>query len=111
MLAGAPAMAASDAERPITVGFMLPYSGTYAALGDGITNAFKMAIEHPGGKLGGRDIDYSSVDDASDPSMAVENANRLVTQDDVDVIISTVPSGVAMGLHKVYRARNTLPIV
>tara|TARA_R100000306_G_scaffold61731_2_gene65251 strand:+ start:7357 stop:8565 length:1209 start_codon:yes stop_codon:yes gene_type:complete len=111
MLAGAPAMAASDAERPIKVGFMLPYSGTYAALGDGITNAFKMAIEQQGGKLGGRDIEYYSVDDASDPSKAVENANRLVKRDDVDVIIGTVHSGVAMALSKVARDSNTLLIV
>ena len=111
MLAGAPAMAASDAERPIKVGFMLPYSGTYAALGDGITNAFKMAIEQQGGKLGGRDIEYYSVDDASDPSKAVENANRLVKRDDVDVIIGTVHSGVSMALSKVARDSNTLLIV
>src|SRR3546814_18491043 len=89
---------------------MLPYSGTYAALGDGITNAFKMAIEQQGGKLGGRDIEYYSVDDASDPSKAVENANRLVKRDDVDVIIGTVHSGVAMALSKVARDSNTLLI-
>nr|WP_205962351.1 MULTISPECIES: ABC transporter substrate-binding protein [Alcaligenaceae] len=104
-------MAASDADRPVKVGFMLPYSGTYAALGDGITNAFKMAIDQQGGKLGGRDIEYYSVDDASDPSKAVENANRLVKRDDVDVIIGTVHSGVSMALSKVARDSNTLLIV
>ncbi|QIM47922.1 ABC transporter substrate-binding protein [Pusillimonas sp. DMV24BSW_D] len=111
LLAAAPVMAASDADRPVKVGFMLPYSGTYAALGDGITNAFKMAIDQQGGKLGGRDIEYYSVDDASDPSKAVENANRLVKRDDVDVIIGTVHSGVSMALSKVARDSNTLLIV
>lgn len=111
LLAAAPVMAASDADRPVKVGFMLPYSGTYAALGDGITNAFKMAIDQQGGKLGGRNIEYYSVDDASDPSKAVENANRLVKRDDVDVIIGTVHSGVSMALSKVARDSNTLLIV
>src|SRR3546814_12372793 len=94
MLAGAPAMAASDAERPIKVGFMLPYSGTYAALGDGITNAFKMAIEQQGGKLAGRDIEYYSVAESSDPSKDVEHANPLGNRDEGDVIVGKVHKGV-----------------
>ncbi|WP_449393312.1 ABC transporter substrate-binding protein [Eoetvoesiella caeni] len=104
-------MTVNAAERPVKVGFMLPYSGTYAALGNGITNAFKMAIDEQGGKLGGRDVEYYSVDDASDPAKAVENANRLVKRDDVDVIIGTVHSGVSMALSKVARDSDTLLIV
>lgn len=60
LLATAPIMTVNAAERPVKVGFMLPYSGTYAALGNGITNAFKMAIDEQGGKLGGRDVEYYS---------------------------------------------------
>ena len=56
MLAAVPVMTAGAAESPVKVGFMLPYSGTYAALGNGITNAFKMAIDEQGGKLGGRSV-------------------------------------------------------
>lgn len=111
MLAAAPFMTASAADGPVKVGFMLPYSGTYAALGNGITNAFKMAIDEQGGKLGGRSVEYYSVDDASDPAKAVENANRLVKRDDVDVIIGTVHSGVSMALSKVARDSDTLLIV
>ena len=31
-------------EPPIKVGFMLPYTGTYAALGNAITNGFKQYV-------------------------------------------------------------------
>ena len=47
----------------IKVGFMLPYSGTYAALGVAIENGFRMHVAEQGGKLGGREIEYFKVDD------------------------------------------------
>ena len=48
-VAPAPALAQ---QGKIKVGLMLPYTGTYAALGNAITNGFKLAIEENGGKLG-----------------------------------------------------------
>ena len=47
----------------VRVGFMLPYTGTFAQLGVAIENGFRMAINEQGGKLGGREIDYFKVDD------------------------------------------------
>lgn len=111
VLGGAFAPQQASAEQAVKVGFMLPYSGTFAALGEAITNGFKMAIEENGGTLGGRKIEYFTVDDASDPSKAVDNANRLVKRDNVDAIIGTVHSGVAMGLSKVARESGKLLIV
>src|SRR5205085_9288749 len=82
----------------IRVGFMLPYTGTFAQLGVAIENGVRMAITEKGGKLGGREIEWFKVDDESEPSKGVENANRLVQRDKVDVLIGTVHSGVQMGI-------------
>ena len=71
----------------LRIGMMLPYTGTYAQLGVAITNGFKLAIAESGGKLGGREIEYFTVDDESDPSKATDNANKLVTRDKVDVLV------------------------
>lgn len=95
----------------VKVGLMLPYTGTYAALGTAITNGFKLAIEENGGKLGGRDIEYFTVDDESDPAKAPENANKLIKRDNVDVLVGTVHSGVALAMSKVARDNNTLLII
>ena len=46
----------------VRVGFMLPYTGTFAQLGVAIENGFRLAINEQGGKLGGREIDYFKVD-------------------------------------------------
>ena len=109
MLGSAPAQAQPQAK--LKVGLMLPYTGTYAALGNSITNAFKLAIEENGGKVGGRDIEYFSVDDESDPAKAPENANKLIKRDQVDVLVGTVHSGVALAMAKVARDNNTLLII
>jgi branched-chain amino acid transport system substrate-binding protein len=90
---------------------MLPYTGTYAPLGVAIENGFRMAIDEKGGKLGGREIEWFKVDDESEPPKAVENANRLVQRDKVDVIMGTVHSGVQMGIQKVARESGVLSII
>ena len=92
----------------IKVGLMLPYTGIYAQLGVAITNGFKLAVAENGGKLGGREIEYFTVDDESDPSKATDNANKLVTRDKVDVLVGTVHSGVEMGIVKIARESGVL---
>lgn len=95
----------------VRVGFMLPYTGTFAALGVNIENGVRMAIDERGGKLGGREIEWFKVDDESEPSKGVENANRLVQRDKVDVLIGTVHSGVQMGIQRVARESGVLNLI
>jgi branched-chain amino acid transport system substrate-binding protein len=95
----------------VRVGFMLPYTGTFAQLGVAIENGVRMAIDEKGGKLGGRDIEWFKVDDESEPSKGVENASRLVQRDKVDVLIGTVHSGVQMGIQKVARDSGVLTLI
>ena len=95
----------------IKIGLMLPYTGTYAQLGVAITNGFKLAVQESGGKLGGRELEYFTVDDESEPSKATDNTNKLVTRDKVDVLIGTVHTGVAMGMVKIARETGVLHII
>ena len=90
---------------------MLPYTGTYAALGNAITNGFKQFVEENGGKLGGREVEYFTVDDESNPAKATENAKKLVSREKVDVLVGTVHSGVALAMAKVARDTKTLMII
>lgn len=95
----------------VRVGFMLPYTGTFAQLGVAIENGFRMALDEQGGKLGGRDIEFFKVDDESNPAKGVENAQRLVQRDRVDVLVGTVHSGVQMGIHRVARESGVLNLI
>jgi branched-chain amino acid transport system substrate-binding protein len=95
----------------VRVGLMLPYTGTFAQLGVAIENGFRMALNEQGGKLGGREVEFFKVDDESNPAKGVENANKLVQGDKVDVIVGTVHSGVQMGIHKVARDTGVLSLI
>ena len=120
VLAGSAALAAASSvptgwaiaqAKSLKVGLMLPYSGTFAKLGENITFAIEQLIAERGGKLGGREIQIVKLDDESKPEKGPENAERLVKRDNVDVLIGTVHSGVQMGIHKVVRESGTLCIV
>ena len=104
-------LSSAYAEDKVKVGLMLPYTGTYAALGNAITNGFKQFVEENGGKLGGREVEYFTVDDESNPAKATENAKKLVSREKVDVLVGTVHSGVALAMAKVARDTKTLMII
>jgi len=105
-----PARFAFAQQAKLKLGLMLPYTGTYAQLGNAITNGFKLAIAQQGGKLGGREVEYVVVDDESNPAKAPENTNKLIQRDKVDLILGTVHSGVAIGMARVARDAGTLMI-
>ena len=102
---------AAHAQNKVKVGFMLPYTGTYTALGNAIENGFKLYVQEQGGKLGGREVEYYKVDDESEPSKAVDNINKLIKRDNVDVVVGTVHSGVVMAMAKVAKDTNTLLVI
>jgi branched-chain amino acid transport system substrate-binding protein len=103
--------AQAQSQPPLKVGLMLPSTGTFAALGDMIERGFKLHVEEQGGKLGGRSIQYFKVDDESEPSKATDNVNKLIKRDNVDVIIGTVHSGVALAMARAAKDSGTLLIV
>jgi branched-chain amino acid transport system substrate-binding protein len=109
-LAATPAAFAQSAPK-LKVGLMLPATGTFAALGTAIENGFKLYVAEQGGKLSGREIEFVKVDDESEPSKATDNINKLIKRDNVDVVIGTVHSGVAMAMAKVAKDTGTLLIV
>jgi branched-chain amino acid transport system substrate-binding protein len=101
----------AQTQAPLKVGLMLPSTGTFAALGDMIERGFKLHVEEQGGKLGGRTIQYFKVDDESEPSKATDNVNKLIKRDNVDVIVGTVHSGVALAMARAAKDSGTLLIV
>jgi branched-chain amino acid transport system substrate-binding protein len=110
-LALAPLLAAAQAPGKLKVGLMLPYSGTYAALGTAIENGFRLYVDEQGGKLAGRELEFFRVDDESDPAKATDNVNKLIKRDHVDVLVGTVHSGVALAMARAAKESGTLLIV
>ena len=109
LAAAAPATAQTAPK--LKVGLMLPATGTFASLGTAIENGFKLLVAENGGKLAGREIEFVKIDDESDPSKATDNVNKLIKRDNVDVLVGSVHSGVAMAMAKVAKDTGTLLIV
>lgn len=103
-----PALAQSG---PIKVGVMLPYSGTFAQLGEAITNAMELYVKQKGGTLAGRAIQFIKVDDESEPPKAPALASKLVQGEKVDILIGSVHSGVALAMSKIAREENITTII
>ena len=104
-------LAHAQSAPKLKVGFMLPYTGTYAALGNAIDNGFRLYVAEQGGKIAGREIEYFRVDDESAPPKATDNVNKLIKRDQVDVLVGTVHSGVAMAMAKAAKESGTTLIV
>src|SRR5881275_648107 len=95
----------------LRIGLLLPYSGTYASLGNNITDAMKLAASERNNRLGGREIEWVAVDDESDPAKAPANVNKLIVGENVDILTGPVHSGVAMAMMQIVRQEKTLTIV
>ena len=91
----------------VKVGILLPYSGTYAKLGEAITNALKLRIEQAGGKLGGRAIEYVAIDSEMSVPKAPTNTNKLIKKEKVDFLVGPVHSGIAQAMAKIVGPRET----
>ncbi|HEV1999242.1 MAG TPA: ABC transporter substrate-binding protein [Xanthobacteraceae bacterium] len=97
--------------RPIKVGLLLPYSGTYAQLGEAITRAMELYLKQQGGTLAGRSITFVKVDDESEPPKAPELTTKLVQGEKVNILCGTVHSGVAMGMAKIAREAGITTLI
>ncbi|TYL46914.1 ABC transporter substrate-binding protein [Marinomonas sp. IMCC 4694] len=97
--------------NPIKVGVMLPFSGVYGGLGDATRNGLKMAFQEHAVELHGRQIEFIEMDTEAQPSRAPEIANLLLNKERADFIVGPVHSGVAMGMIKVLKDKDTIMII
>ena len=90
----AAALAASAAHAQLKVGLTLSLTGPAASLGIPEKNTVDLMPK----KIGGLDVTYVVLDDASDTTKAVTNTKKLITEDKVDVIVgsTTTPNAMAM---------------
>jgi branched-chain amino acid transport system substrate-binding protein len=82
------------ASAQIKVGVTVSATGPAASLGIPEKNTFALLPK----EIGGKSVQYIVLDDASDTTTAVKNTRKLLTEDNVDVVIgSTVtPNSLAM---------------
>src|SRR5205814_6526148 len=75
----------ATSKAKLKIGLLLPFSGTYAALGASIADGMKLAARDHEGRLGGREIDWVFNDAESDETKARAKTRQLVSVDKVDI--------------------------
>ena len=87
-------LCAAAAQAQIKVGITVSATGPAASLGIPEKNTFDLVPR----TIGGQNVTYIVLDDASDTTKAVTNAKKLIAEDKVDVIIgsTTTPTSLAI---------------
>ena len=89
---GAPAFAAET----VKIGFVTTLTTPAGVIGRDMVDAVNLALEHIGGKMGGRDVELIVEDDGFKPEIGKQKTDKLVKQDDVDFVAGFIWSHVLL---------------
>ena len=96
-LAAGPAMAQN---KSVKIGFVSTFSGPVAAIGNDMRNAFELALDHMGRKMGGLPVEVIYEDDTLKPEVGKQKAEKLVESDKVDFVAGFIWSNVVYASYK-----------
>jgi len=96
--------------EPIKIGFMAPYIGLAAKLGNDMRNGFKLYLEEVGYKAGGRQIVFIDEDTEGKPEVGLVKVRKLVEKDRVDILAGIINSPVAYAV-KDYVIGKKIPLI
>jgi branched-chain amino acid transport system substrate-binding protein len=95
VLAG-PAAAADT----IKIGFVSTFSGPTAVIGNDMRNAFELALDHLGRRMGGKPVEVIYEDDGQKPDIGKQKTEKLVQSDHVDFLAGYIWSNVLLASLK-----------
>jgi branched-chain amino acid transport system substrate-binding protein len=92
------AAGAASAQEPLKIGMITTLSGPGGYLGQDIRDAFNLAIEMQGGKLGGAPVQVIVEDDALKPGQGKQIADKFMKTDKIKLLTGIVFSNVALAV-------------
>jgi branched-chain amino acid transport system substrate-binding protein len=107
-LAAGPALAQ---DKPVKIGFISTFSGPTAVIGNDMRNAFELALDHMGRKIGGRPVEVIYEDDTLKPDIGKQKTEKLIESDKVDFIVGYIWSNVLLASLKPIVDSKTMTVV
>jgi len=95
----ATASAAIAADK-VKIGVITTLTTPAAVLGEEQMNGINLAMEHLGGKMGDTEVEIIAEDDGFRPDIGKQKADKLVSQDDVDIVTGIIWSHVLLASKK-----------
>jgi urea transport system substrate-binding protein len=85
---------AKQADQPIKIGVISPLSGAWTVYGTAHSQGFELAVDeiNANGGVLGRQIEIVLADSQTEPRIVVEQANRLIREEKVDLLAGTFSS-------------------
>ena len=109
-------MATGALAKEVKIGFITSLSTGGGYIGQDIYDAFMLAVEENGGKLGGYPVKVMVEDDARKPGTGKQIAKRYIQRENIDILTGIVFSNVAgavvptvLRAGKVYVSPNAAP--
>jgi branched-chain amino acid transport system substrate-binding protein len=96
-LVASPAMAQN---KTVKIGFVSTFSGPTAVMGNDMRNAFELALDHMGRKMGGLPVEVIYEDDGQKPDIGKQKTEKLIESDKVDFIAGYIWSNVLLASLK-----------
>jgi branched-chain amino acid transport system substrate-binding protein len=98
LLGTALAASAGAQAEPVRIGMITTLSGGGAGLGIDVRDGFLLAIEEEGGTLGGQEVELLVEDDAMQPDLAKQIADKFIKRDEVDILTGIIWSNLALAV-------------
>src|SRR5246127_4977921 len=90
----------ATAQEKIKIGVIVTTSGPPAALGAQVRDGFALGVKDLGGKMGGKDVEVTVVDDELKPDAAVTKVKGLLERDKVDFVVGPIFSNILQAIHR-----------
>jgi len=98
-------------DKPVKIGFISTFSGPTAVIGNDMRNAFELALDHMGRKIGGRPVEVIYEDDTLKPDIGKQKTEKLIESDKVDFIVGYIWSNVLLASLKPIVDSKTMTVV
>ncbi len=93
------ALGSAQAQEPIRIGVIETLSGPSAVLGQHARDGFLLAVRQLGGRMAGREVQVTVVDDELKPDVAVQRVQTMLDRDKVDFVVGPIFSNVLQAIH------------
>src|SRR6516165_7398882 len=97
--------------KSVKIGYISTFSGPTAAIGNDMRNAFELALDHLGRKLGGLPVEVIYEDDTQKPDVGVQKTQKLIESDHVDFIAGYIWSNVLLASLKPLVDSKTITVI
>jgi len=86
--------------KTVKIGFLTTLTTPAAIIGKDMQNAVNLALEHLGGKAGDTDLEIVFADDQFEPEAGKQATDKLVKQDNVDIVAGYIWSHILLASRK-----------